>query len=148
MERGNRVKKLNSLLMKERGSDPQEADMIYYRSASSRISTTVNDKNYIMQSMRNGALLREHSVIKRTRRHPRATTLPGLTRRLMQFFPGTGILRSTQMIVLHEGRGSEAPKGGEEGWKEFKRERRNPDGTKGVRVVNNSRERDRRSVVR
>lgn len=56
------------------------------------------------------ALTRERSVIKRTRRHPRATTLPRLTRWLMQFFPRTGILRSTQMIVLHEGQRSETPK--------------------------------------
>lgn len=55
----------------------------------------------------------------------------------MQFFPGTGILRSTQMIVLHEGQGSETLK--EEGIQGAMEP-----GTKGVCVVNNSQERDRR----
>lgn len=64
-------------MIEEGGSNSQETDMIYYRSVScgSR-QAIVTKKNYIIQSMRNDALLREHSVIKRTRHHPRATTLP------------------------------------------------------------------------
>lgn len=82
--------------------------MIYYYSIFYEISTTIVDRkklHYAIYAERRAFY--ERSVIKRTRRHPRATTLPGLARWLMQFFPGTGIFRSTQMIVLLRGRGAE-----------------------------------------